>query len=131
MARKLNSQTFPSVSAARRCRDVLVGSHHRVRVHAVRDLVEMRADDVALASLTGPDPRRTLPAAIVAAVGETGGAVPAGALAVTGGAVAVRVRRLLAPAEPLPRAGRAGALCSAVALLLVPTLLLLLPAFGA
>jgi Zn-dependent protease with chaperone function len=99
------------------------------RAHdAVRDLVEMRADDVALDSLTGPDPRRTLAEAIVAAVGGAGGAVPNGALAVTGGAVAVRVRRLLAPAEPLPRAGRAGALCSAVALLLVPTVLLLLPA---
>ncbi|WP_222266101.1 M56 family metallopeptidase [Modestobacter marinus] len=102
------------------------------RAHdAVRDLVEMRADDVALASLTGPDPRRTLAAAIVAAVGGPGGAVPSGALAVTGGAVAVRVRRLLAPAEPLSRAGRTGALCSAVALLLVPTLLLLLPALVA
>ncbi len=99
------------------------------RAHdAVRDLVEMRADDVALASLTGPDPRRTLAEAIVAAVGGAGGAVPNGALAVTGGAVAVRVRRLLAPAEPLSRAGRAGAVGSAVALLLVPTALLLLPA---
>jgi Zn-dependent protease with chaperone function len=37
------------------------------RAHdAVRDLVEMRADDVALESLTGPEPRRTLAAAIVA-----------------------------------------------------------------
>jgi Zn-dependent protease with chaperone function len=101
------------------------------RAHdAVRDLVEMRADDVALTSLSGPDPRRTLAAAIVAVAGGAGGSVPAGALAVTGGAVAVRVRRLLAPAEPLPPSARWTALASALALLLVPTLLLLLPALG-
>ncbi|MGY1856880.1 M56 family metallopeptidase [Modestobacter sp. SYSU DS0290] len=99
------------------------------RAHdAVRDLVEMRADDVALTSLPGPDPRRTLAAAIVASAGGAGGQVPAGALAVTGGAVAVRVRRLLAPAAPLPRGGRVAAIASALALLLVPTVLLLLPA---
>jgi len=101
------------------------------RAHdAVRDLVEMRADDVALASLAGPDPRRTLAAAIVAVAAGAGGQLPDGALAVTGGAVAVRVRRLLAPARPLPAAARATALASAVALLLLPTLLLVLPAFG-
>ncbi|SDY13631.1 Peptidase family M48 [Modestobacter sp. DSM 44400] len=94
----------------------------------VRDLVEMRADDVAVASLRCPEPRRTLAAAIVAVAGGAGGEVPAGALTVTGGAVAVRVRRLLAPARPLPAAGRVGALVSALALLLVPTLLLVAPA---
>jgi beta-lactamase regulating signal transducer with metallopeptidase domain len=93
----------------------------------VRDLVEMRADDVALDSLRCPEPRRTLAAAIVAAAGGAGGEVPAGALAVTGGAVAVRVRRLLAPARPLSVAGRAAALVCALALLLVPTVLLLAP----
>lgn len=99
------------------------------RAHdAVRDLVEMRADDVALESLTGPEPRRTLAAAIVAVAGGAGGMVPAGALAVDGGAVAVRVRRLLAPARPLPAAARWAALLSALALLLVPTVLLLAPA---
>jgi Zn-dependent protease with chaperone function len=99
------------------------------RAHdAVRDLVEMRADDVALRSLHGPDPRRTLAAAIVAVAGGTGGLLPAGALAVTGGAVAVRVRRLLSPAAPLPAAARWAALACAVALLLVPTALLVLPA---
>ncbi|MCZ2818573.1 M56 family metallopeptidase [Modestobacter sp. VKM Ac-2984] len=99
------------------------------RAHdGVRDLVEMRADDVALRSLSGPDPRRTLAVAIVAAAGGAGGQVPDGALAVTGGPVAVRVRRLLAPADPLPARARWAALSSAVALLLVPTLLLLLPA---
>ncbi|WP_164702412.1 M56 family metallopeptidase [Modestobacter sp. KNN46-3] len=99
------------------------------RAHdGVRDLVEMRADDVALRSLSGPDPRRTLAVAIVAAAGGAGGQVPEGALAVTGGPVAVRVRRLLAPPDPLPGRARWAALTSAVALLLVPTLLLLLPA---
>ena len=99
------------------------------RAHdAVRDLVEMRADDVALASLTGPDPRRTLAAAIVAAAGGAGGQVPEGALAVSGGPVAVRVRRLLAPPAPLPAGARAAVLACAVALLLVPTVLLVLPA---
>ncbi|WP_222195286.1 M56 family metallopeptidase [Modestobacter italicus] len=99
------------------------------RAHdAVRDLVEMRADDVALTSLAGPDPRRTLAAAIVAAAGGSGGQVPEGALAVSGGPVAVRVRRLLAPADPLPARARWTALACAVALLLVPTVLLLLPA---
>jgi Zn-dependent protease with chaperone function len=101
------------------------------RAHdAVRDLIEMRADDVALTSLTGPQPRRTLAEAIVAVAGGAGGEVPAGALAVTGGAVAVRVRRLLAPARPLPAAGRWAALAGALALLLAPTLLLVLPALA-
>jgi len=99
------------------------------RAHdAVRDLVEMRADDVALTSLPGPDCRRTLAAAIVAVAAGAGGQLPEGALAVGGGTVAVRVRRLLAPAAPLPAAARWAALLSAVALLLVPTVLLVLPA---
>jgi hypothetical protein len=54
--------------------------------------------------------------------------VPTGALAVTGGAVAVRVRRLLAPARPLSRGARWTARAGALALLLVPTVLLLAPA---
>jgi hypothetical protein len=99
------------------------------RAHdAVRDLVEMRADDVALRSLPGPEARRTLAAAIVAVAAGAGGQLPEGALAVTGGAVAVRVRRLLTAAAPLPAAARWAALLCAVALLLVPTVLLVLPA---
>lgn len=99
------------------------------RAHdAVRDLVEMRADDVALCSLSGRAPRRTLARAIVAAAEGAGGAVPGGALAVTGGSLAVRVTRLLEPPRPLPPWGRPTALASAVALLLVPTALLLAPA---
>lgn len=97
------------------------------RAHgAVRELVEMRADDVALRSIEGPAPRRTLAEAIVAAAGGAG--VPAGALAAGGGAARARVLRLLQPAQPLPAVGRAAALVSAGLLLLVPTALLLLPA---
>ncbi len=100
------------------------------RAHAaVRELVEMRADDVALRSLDGPDPRRTLARAIVAAAGWTGGAeVPGGALAVTGGSVRARVVRLLDPPAPLSRVARGAALLCAGLLLLLPTALLLLPA---
>ncbi|MGY2129487.1 M48 family metalloprotease [Blastococcus sp. SYSU DS0617] len=100
------------------------------RAHAaVRELVEMRADDVGLRELEGADPRRTLAQAIVAAAGRPGGAaVPGGALAVTGGAVRARVLRLLEPPSPLPAPARPAALLAAVLLLLLPTALLLLPA---
>ncbi|SEO38544.1 M56 family metallopeptidase [Trujillonella endophytica] len=99
------------------------------RAHAaVRTLVEMRADDVALAAVPGPDPRRTLARAIVAAGASGGGGVPTGALAAGGGAVTARVRRLLGPAAPLPPAVRAAVLAAAGLLLAVPTALLLLPA---
>jgi Zn-dependent protease with chaperone function len=98
------------------------------RAHAaVRELVEMRADDVALQSLSGPRPRRTLAEAIVAAAGG-GGGVPSGALAVTGAGVRTRVVRLLEPPAPLSAAARYGALVAAGSLLLVPTALLVLPA---
>ncbi|MGY2001800.1 M56 family metallopeptidase [Blastococcus sp. SYSU DS1024] len=98
------------------------------RAHgAVRELVEMRADDVALGSLHGAAPRRTLAEAIVAAAGGSGG-VPSGALAVAGAGVRARVVRLLEPADPLPPAARTTALAAAVLLLLLPTALLLLPA---
>ncbi|MGY1622759.1 M56 family metallopeptidase [Geodermatophilus sp. SYSU D00965] len=92
---------------------------------AVRTLVEMRADDVALGSLTGAAPRRTLARAIVAAAGAT---VPSGALAVAGGAVRERVVRLIEPPAPLPGWARWSALLAAGLLLLLPTALLLLPA---
>jgi Zn-dependent protease with chaperone function len=97
---------------------------------AVRSLVEMRADDVALRSLPGTGARRTLARAIVAAAGSAGGGadVPSGALAVSGGALGPRVLRLLEPPCPLPRAARSVALAAAALLLLLPTLLLVLPA---
>jgi beta-lactamase regulating signal transducer with metallopeptidase domain len=99
------------------------------RAHAsVRQLVEMRADDVALRLLPHGS-RRTLAQAIVAVAGGAAGVVPAGALSVVGSAVGVRVLRLLEPPSPLPAAARWGALAAALLLLLVPTLLLVLPAF--
>jgi Zn-dependent protease with chaperone function len=100
------------------------------RAHAaVRELVEMRADDVALRSLDGAAPRRTLAEAIVAAAGGPGGAeVPSGALALGGGGIRARVLRLLEPPRPLPAPARWAALVSAGLLLLLPTALLLLPA---
>jgi Zn-dependent protease with chaperone function len=100
------------------------------RAHAaVRTLVEMRADDVALGALPGRDPRRTLARAIVAAGAHGGGdGVPSGALAAGGSAVTARVRRLLEPPAPLPVAARAAVLTAAALLLAVPTALLLLPA---
>jgi Zn-dependent protease with chaperone function len=98
------------------------------RAHgAVRELVEMRADDVALASLPGSAARRTLARAIVAAAGG-GDGVPRGALAISGGVTGARVVRLLEPASPLPGAVRWAALASAGLLLLLPTALLLVPA---
>ena len=104
----------------------LLPAAHRAHA-AVRSLVEMRADDVALASLDGPSPRRTLARAIVAVAGG-GGAVPDGALALDGGAVGPRVRRLLEPPDPLPTVARDAALACAALLLLLPTALLLAPA---
>jgi Zn-dependent protease with chaperone function len=96
---------------------------------AVRELVEMRADDVALRSLDGAAPRRTLAEAIVAAAGGSGGGeVPSGALAIGGGGIRARVLRLLEPPRPLPAPTRWAALVSAGLLLLLPTALLLLPA---
>ncbi len=108
---------LPVLPAAERAHDAVLG------------LVEMRADDVALRSLGGPAPRRALAEAIVAvASGGPSGALPGGALAVTGGGVAARVQRLLEPPSPLPPAGRWTALASAAALVLVPPVLLLVPA---
>jgi Zn-dependent protease with chaperone function len=100
------------------------------RAHAaVRELVEMRADDVALTALSGPAARRTLARAIVAAAEGAGGAgIPDGALAVTGSATGARVVRLLDPPRPLPAVARGAALVCAGLLLLLPTALLLLPA---
>ncbi len=96
------------------------------RAHdAVRDLVEMRADDVALRALTSPTPRRTLATAIVTAAD---GGAPSGALGIDGGPLAQRVTRLLEPAHPLPGWARPLAVGSAIALVAVPTVLLVLPA---
>jgi hypothetical protein len=83
-----------------------------------------------LASLDGPAPRRMLARAIVAVAESGGPVVPGGALAVGGGAVASRVRRLLEPPHPLPPVARFSALASSGLLQLVPTALLLAPALS-
>jgi bla regulator protein blaR1 len=88
---------------------------------AVHDLVEMRADDRA-AAFAGRD----VLARAIARIG-TAVAVPTGALAIDGGVTAARVTRLIDAPRPLPPIGRAAALGCALALLLVPTVLLLLP----
>jgi hypothetical protein len=54
--------------------------------------------------------------------------VPGGALAVSGGGTRARVVRLLEPPAPLPVAARWSALAAAGLLLLLPTVLLVLPA---
>ena len=90
----------------------------RARV-AVHDLVELRADDRA-ARVAGRD-------ALARAIARFGTAVavPGGALAIHGGVTATRVARLLEPPRPLPWPVRVAVLASALALLLVPTALLL------
>lgn len=88
---------------------------------AVHDLVEMRADDRA-AEVAG----REVLARTIARVG-TAVAAPTGALAIQGGVTATRVVRLVDPPRPLSPAARAGVLGAALALLLVPTALLLVP----
>jgi Zn-dependent protease with chaperone function len=94
---------------------------------AVHDLVEMRADDRA-AAVAG----RTVLARAIARVGSAV-AVPGGALAIaaTGvGITAIRVARLLEQPRPLSLWGRVVALGCSVALVLVPTGLLLIPGLG-
>ena len=98
------------------------------RAHAaVRTLVEMRADDVALASLTGPGERRTLARAIVAAAGGSGGAGrrPRRDRGATSGrgSSACSTRRNHSPRPAGGPRSRPPAL-----LLLLPTALLLVPA---
>ena len=91
---------------------------------AVHDLVEMRADDRA-----GAVAGRDMLARAIARVGSAV-AVPSGALAIAAadtGITALRVARLMEQPWPLPISARAGALAGALALLLVPTALLLFP----
>lgn len=104
-------QALPMVPATRQA---------RITVH---DLIEMRADDRA-ATVAG----REVLAAAIARIGSAI-AVPSGALAIHGGVTAARVARLIEPPRPLPPVARALALACALALLLVPTVLLLVPPF--
>ena len=97
------------------------------RAHAaVRELVEMRADDVALTLAAGPD------AAAHAGAGDRRGrrrwgSGAGGALAVTGGAVGARVGGCSNPRSRC-RPCAVAALAGAALLLLLPTALLVAPA---
>lgn len=90
-----------------------LGSVRRAQ-RAVAALVEMMADDAAAAT---PDERAALRTALCRLAGPT-----------ENRAVAARSARLARPATPDPRIRRAGYL-AAVGLLLLPTLLVLVPAF--
>lgn len=86
---------------------------------AVAALIEMRADDVAAT--------RTAPARLSAALGSMGDASPAAALTSFTTALDRRLARITDPPPPLPVAVRLLVRATAVALVAVPTLVLLLP----
>src|SRR6266540_4896986 len=86
-------------------------------------LVELRADDVAVAS----HPRISLARALVAMATHTGAAasvVPVGAVAAAGGDAAERLRRLLEPPARLSSLQRAAVAAGIAALALAPAALL-------
>jgi hypothetical protein len=85
---------------------------------AVATLIEMRADDVAAC--------RSEPHELVGALKAVGGSAPAAALASFTDALDARIERISAHPRPLPLAARILVRMVAVALVAVPTLLLLL-----
>jgi Zn-dependent protease with chaperone function len=85
---------------------------------AVAALIEMRADDVAAS--------RAEPAELVGALRTVGGSAPAGALSAFNTALDRRMRRIAAPPPPLPRAVRMLVRLAAVALVAIPTVVLML-----
>jgi hypothetical protein len=87
----------------------------------VARLVELHADDAAARAR---DPRLLATALVVLAAGAS----PAPALAAGATDSVHRIRRLLAPAQPLGRARRQLLRATAVALALTPVLLALTPA---
>ncbi|WP_415949130.1 M56 family metallopeptidase [Streptomyces sp. KLOTTS4A1] len=89
-----------------------------------RRLVELAADDAATA--------RTDTLTLAGALVELAGAgTPTASLAASGGQVAVRVRRLLAPQRPLRRAVAWGGVLASGALLALPFVLVAQPAVAA
>ncbi|MDN5858208.1 MAG: M56 family metallopeptidase [Pseudonocardia sp.] len=86
---------------------------------AVAALVEMRADDVAAA--------KAAPGELTAALSSMGHAAPAAALSSFTTALDRRLARIADPPPPLPVAVRVLVRLAAVALVAVPTALLLLP----
>ena len=85
---------------------------------AVATLIEMRADDVAAA--------RTCAAELTGALRSMGGVAPAAALSSFTAALDHRLERITAPPAPLPAAVRVLVRLVAVALVALPTALLLL-----
>ncbi|HIX00446.1 MAG TPA: M56 family peptidase, partial [Candidatus Nesterenkonia stercoripullorum] len=114
--------------------------------HAVLELTEMLADDGALRDSSRRELLRSLattatndplaaPASPKKRGGATGGDTTAAGESEAGdsgaaqhtGMTGPRLRRLLEPPAPLSVAARAAVLCLAIALLAVPTALMLLP----
>ena len=90
---------------------------------AVATLVEMLADDRAV--------RHCGPVPLATAIARVGGAqAPSGGLPFAGSQLVARVERLLDPPTPVPPALRLTVYATAVALVGIPTALLLLPGLG-
>jgi Zn-dependent protease with chaperone function len=88
-------------------------------------LVEMMADDRAL-RVRGLLPRELATALL--RFGTAGAdAAPAGAMAAAEGEITARVKRLLTPPPPLPRATQAAVVIGAAVMVAVPLLLLVIP----
>jgi Zn-dependent protease with chaperone function len=84
---------------------------------AVAELIEMRADDVAAC--------RSEPHELVGALKTVGGSAPAAALSSFTDALDARIERITAHPSPLPWYSRAAVRLGALALVAVPTVLLL------
>ena len=97
---------------------------------AVAVLVEMLADDQARRVVSGKSLARSIALVASGAAGHQGASLLDGdsALAADSPSAIARITRLVEPGPPLPLAARALAIASAVALLAVPTILLLEPA---
>lgn len=88
-------------------------------------LVEMMADDRAL-RVRGLLPRELATALL--RFGTAGAdAAPAGAMAAAEGEITARVKRLLTPPPPLPRAAQAAVVIGSAVMVAVPLLLLVIP----
>jgi hypothetical protein len=85
---------------------------------AVAELIEMRADDVAAC--------KSEPHELVGALKTVGGSAPAAALSSFTDALEARIERISAHPQPLPAAARVLVRVAAIALVAVPTALLLL-----
>jgi len=89
----------------------------------IADLAEMHADD----AVESPRRRDLATAMFVLA----GGAQPAGTLGATGGAIALRVRRLSSPSAPMSGRERAGLMTMVAVTVLLPLVIVVTPAVAA